>query len=139
MQAAGNRISAVVVFLAALYALFVLFPRHWSAVRIAGTAIALPALALWLVARIQLGTSFSIQAEARSLVTTGLYSKFTSPIYLFGSILIAGLILAFGRPIFFLVFVIILPMQFLRMRQEARVLEAKFGEGYRAYRERAWF
>ena len=44
----------------------------WDGVKIAGAAIAAVALALIVVARVQLGASFSVQAKARTLVTTGL-------------------------------------------------------------------
>jgi protein-S-isoprenylcysteine O-methyltransferase Ste14 len=53
--------------------------------------------ALWLTARIQLGKSFSVRARARALVTTGLYSKFRHPIYLFGGVAYAGLLIAWGK------------------------------------------
>jgi protein-S-isoprenylcysteine O-methyltransferase Ste14 len=34
---------------------------------------------------------------------------------------------------------VLIPMQIVRARKEARVLEEKFGEEYRAYRARTWF
>jgi protein-S-isoprenylcysteine O-methyltransferase Ste14 len=33
----------------------------------------------------------------------------------------------------------LLVVQILRVQQESRVLEAKFGEEYREYRQRTWF
>jgi len=38
-----------------------------------------------------------------------------------------------------LVMVLLIPLQVLRARKEAVVLEAAFGDEYRAYRERTWF
>lgn len=38
-----------------------------------------------------------------------------------------------------LVLLLIIFMQVLRARNEARVLEAKFGDAYRQYRSKTWF
>jgi protein-S-isoprenylcysteine O-methyltransferase Ste14 len=94
---------------------------------------------LWAVARIQLGKSFSISAKATALVTHGLYSRIRSLIYVFGSLTIAGLCLFFERPIFLLVFLVIGPLQIVRARKEAAVLEAAFGDTFREYRRKTWF
>ena len=77
-------------------------------------------------------------AQARTLVTHGLYAKIRSPIYVFGSIGIAGAILFESQPLLLLVFVVLIPLQVVRTRAEARALEAKFGEEYRNYVRRTW-
>jgi protein-S-isoprenylcysteine O-methyltransferase Ste14 len=112
---------------------------EWSAHHIAGLAIAIPAFCLWALARVQLRKSFAVSAQAKELVTRGIYSKIQNPVYIFGGIFIAGLIIYSGRPLFFLVFLILIPMQWMRVREERRVLEAKFGDAYREYRRRTWF
>lgn len=112
---------------------------EWNAHQIAGLAIAIPAFCLWALARVQLRKSFAVSAQAKELVTHGIYSKIQNPVYVFGGIFIAGLIVYSGRPLFFLVFLILIPMQWLRVREERRVLEAKFGDSYREYRRRTWF
>ncbi len=61
---------------------------------IAGMVIAAVGLAFWITARIQLGDAFSIAANAKRLVTTGLYSRFRHPVYLLGIIAYAGLAVA---------------------------------------------
>ena len=122
---------------------FLLFSANrageWSAHQIAGLAIAIPAFVLWALARVQLRKSFAVTAQAKELVTQGIYSKIQNPVYVFGGIFIAGLIIYSGRPLFFLVFLILIPMQWMRVREERRVLEAKFGDAYREYRRRTWF
>ena len=107
--------------------------------RAVGLALMIVGLAGWITARLQLGKSFSIQAKAIALVTHGIYSKIRNPVYVFGTIFIAGVILAVGRPVFLLILLVIIPMQIIRARKEARVLETKFGDAYRAYRSRTWF
>lgn len=111
----------------------------WSAHEIIGMAIAVPAICLWALARVQLRKSFAVSAQAKELVTRGLYSKIQDPVYVFGGIVLAGVIVYFNRPWFFLIFLIVIPMQVMRIRNERRVLEAKFGEAYREYRRRTWF
>ena len=59
--------------------------------KIAGAAMPAASLALLIVARLQLGASFSVQAKAKKLVTTGIYSRIRNPIYVFGGVLLVGL------------------------------------------------
>jgi protein-S-isoprenylcysteine O-methyltransferase Ste14 len=111
----------------------------WSTHQIVGMAIAIPAACLWVLARVQLRKSFAVSAQAKELVTRGLYSKIQNPVYLFGGIIIAGVFIYFGQPRLFLLFAILIPLQLMRIRNERRVLETKFGEAYREYRRHTWF
>jgi len=114
-------------------------PDAWTPIRMIGIALILVGFVFWTVARFQLGASFAVQAEARQLVTRGLYSKIRNPIYLFGSMVVAGGILVFGKPMWLLIFVLLIPLQLWRARKESAVLEAAFGDEYRAYRAGTWF
>jgi protein-S-isoprenylcysteine O-methyltransferase Ste14 len=128
---------AIVVLGAVLFRQGVSLP--WTPNRIAGFAIAAPALLLLLTARIQLGRAFSVRAKASTLVTTGLYSRIRNPIYVFSALLILGIIIWSERPVFLLLFAVLIPAQFLRSRKESAVLEAKFGDEYRQYKQKTWF
>lgn len=114
-------------------------PMEWTAVRIVGMGLIVVGFIFWTVARFQLGASFTAKAEARQLVTRGLYSKIRNPVYVFGSLVVAGGILVFGKPVGLLVFVLIIPLQIWRAGKESAVLEAAFGEEYRTYRAGTWF
>ena len=114
-------------------------PSEWTAVRIAGMGLLVVGFVLWTVARFQLGASFAVTAQARQLVTRGLYSKLRNPIYVFGSCVIAGAILLFTKPLGLLIFAVIIPLQIWRAGKESAVLEAAFGEEYRKYRAGTWF
>jgi protein-S-isoprenylcysteine O-methyltransferase Ste14 len=129
---------AVILFAAIVFALNTTHVA-WTPWHIAGLAIAAPALLLLVVARLQLGRAFSIEAKASVLVTTGLYSKIRNPIYVFGALMIFGLIIFSSQLWFLLVFAALIPMQVLRSRRESRVLEEKFGAAYLDYRRRTWF
>jgi protein-S-isoprenylcysteine O-methyltransferase Ste14 len=48
-------------------------------------------------------------------------------------------IVVIRRPILALILLILIPLQTIRARREAQVLEAKFGDAYRQYRARTWF
>ena len=111
----------------------------WTAMRIAGLAIAAPALVLFVLARIQLGSAFSVEAKATKLVTTGIYSKIRNPIYVFGGLVLGGVILMLQKPWFLLCLAVLVPMQVIRSRKEERVLAAKFGEAYQEYKSKTWF
>src|ERR1700745_1105858 len=114
-------------------------PDAWTPLRMIGMASILVGFVLWTIARFQLGTSFAVKAEARQLVTGGLYSKIRNPIYVFGSMVIAGGILVFARPVWLLVFLLLIPLQLWRATKESAVLEAAFGDEYRRYRAGTWF
>jgi protein-S-isoprenylcysteine O-methyltransferase Ste14 len=128
-----------VVFFAGVYVYCLFHPRH-NLQYIAGMIVATAGYALWIVARLQLGKSFTARAEARELVTTGLYSRFRNPIYVFSTMGICALCLGmrwYASGIAFLALVSI--FQWGRARKEAAILEAKFGDAYRQYRARTWF
>jgi protein-S-isoprenylcysteine O-methyltransferase Ste14 len=118
-------------------------PRYlyqpWPPLRIAGAIIAIASLSLITVARIQLGRAFSIRARASRLVTTGLYSRIRNPIYVFGCFFFLGLAMFIPAWWLLLALVIVIPMQIVRSRREAAVLDAAFGEEYRRYRQQTWF
>ncbi len=111
----------------------------WTPMRIAGAILAIPSFVLWFVARVQLGKSFSITPQAKELVTHGLYSKIRNPVYLFGSLIIAGIFLYIGRPELLWLFAVLIPLQLFRIKKEEKVLEEKFGETYLEYKKRTWF
>jgi protein-S-isoprenylcysteine O-methyltransferase Ste14 len=91
------------------------------------------------MARYQLGKSFSITAQARQLITSGIYSKIRNPIYVFGAVMITGVILVVQKPALWIVLFVVVIGQTMRARREARVLEAAFGDAYREYRRKTWF
>jgi protein-S-isoprenylcysteine O-methyltransferase Ste14 len=129
----------IVVGLALVIACWQRLPLRWTPMQTAGLCLLIPGFILWTLARLQLGASFAITAQARQLVSSGIYSKIRNPIYIFGSCVVAGFILLIGRAPWLLVFLVIIPLQIWRARKEASVLEAKFGEQYRAYRASTWF
>jgi len=118
---------------------FVGYQGHaWTSERIAGLVMAVAGFTCWGIAHVTLGESFAVRAEARRLITTGIYSRFRNPIYVFGSIGIAGFFLLIEQPRFLLAFILLIPLQLVRGRREARVLEEKFGDEYREYARHTW-
>ena len=122
-----------------LYLFWMYRSAPWDPMRWTGAILMVPSFILFSIAHVQLGSSFSVSAQARNLVTTGLYSRVRNPIYLFGGLLIVGVILFFEKPRYLLIFLVLIPMQLVRMRQEAKVLEEKFGDAYRKYKKSTWF
>jgi protein-S-isoprenylcysteine O-methyltransferase Ste14 len=111
----------------------------WDPLRVAGAAIALPSFLLFVLARIQLGRAFGVRAKASTLVTTGLYSRIRNPIYVFGALLILGIIIWSERPWLLLFFAGLIPLQIYRSRKEEKVLTEKFGAAYLQYKQKTWF
>jgi protein-S-isoprenylcysteine O-methyltransferase Ste14 len=134
-------IITLLVGLAALgFAAHFIVASHqpWTPPRIAGVAIAIPSLVLFLIARMQLGSAFSVKAKAQKLVTTGIYSRIRNPIYVFGELIIVGVFLYF-RPVLLLILIVLIPVQIVRSRNEEKVLAEKFGEEYQRYKAKTWF
>jgi protein-S-isoprenylcysteine O-methyltransferase Ste14 len=105
-----------------------------------GMAIAGIGFVLWMVARQQLGKSFTVSAQAKHLVTTGLYSKIRNPIYFFGGVAFFGVFLAWGNKYALAGFsAFYFAMQILRAKKESAVLEEAFGDDYRRYKANTWF
>ena len=141
--ATGSKITPlfIVQFCAVLFAIsaVVFRPGPWNGARLAGFCIAVPAAVLLFTARWQLGRSFSVTPQARELVTWGLYSKIRNPIYVFSALLLLGVLIALQYRYALLLLLVLIPMQIFRAHQEARVLEEKFGDEYRKYRQGTWF
>jgi protein-S-isoprenylcysteine O-methyltransferase Ste14 len=123
----------------ALVALMILWPGAWNIFRWIGLLIAVPAAILLIVARFQLGKSFSVSPQARRLVTHGFYSKLRNPMYVFSGLMVFGFVLAWQKPVLLAIFAVLIPLQIIRARQEAKILETKFGDAYRNYRKNTWF
>jgi protein-S-isoprenylcysteine O-methyltransferase Ste14 len=87
----------------------------------------------------QLGEAFSVQAKATKLVTTGLYSRIRNPIYFFGALMLAGVVIWLEKPWLFLCLAALVPLQVVRSRKEEQVLAEKFGAAYEEYKRHTWF
>jgi protein-S-isoprenylcysteine O-methyltransferase Ste14 len=116
---------------------FMLRPRtvYW----LAGLLLTTLTFPLWVTARLQLGPAFSFRAEARQLVTHGIYSRIRHPIYLFGSAAYGGAFLALQVWPVLAVWLALTPIEIVRVRREERALRARFGEAYERYCASTWF
>ncbi|HZQ22737.1 MAG TPA: isoprenylcysteine carboxylmethyltransferase family protein [Terriglobales bacterium] len=124
---------------AVLLAVIAFWPGPWNTERWCGAVLAASSLILLFTARYQLGKNFAVKARARELVTAGLYSKIRNPIYVFSSLMIIGFIMVVQKPRLWIIPLIVIPLQIVRAHREARVLQAKFGDEYRSYRNKTWF
>jgi protein-S-isoprenylcysteine O-methyltransferase Ste14 len=134
------RFAAVqIVALAAVLWLVFTRPGAWDMQRFIGSALVVAGVGGIVIARYQLGKSFSIKAEAHQLITRGVYSKIRNPVYVFGTVMLAGIVLVAHQPILWLFVLAMAGVQTFRARREARVLETAFGDRYREYRRKTWF
>jgi protein-S-isoprenylcysteine O-methyltransferase Ste14 len=104
-----------------------------------GIALMIPALFMFTAGRLQLGSSFQTSAEAKNLVTEGIYKKIRHPIYISGLILILGFIFITQQFLILIVWVALIFMQQKRIKNEEKVLLEKFGDRYLEYRKSTWF
>jgi protein-S-isoprenylcysteine O-methyltransferase Ste14 len=126
-----------VLYPLALLLAILIGPR--TAIWYAGLIVSGTAAVLWFLARWQLGTSFSVDPEARKLVKRGLYARIRHPIYLFGDLAYLGALLALQTWWALLVWLMVAIEDVRRARREEVVLAEAFGAEYTAYRSRTWF
>jgi protein-S-isoprenylcysteine O-methyltransferase Ste14 len=136
--------KANLITLAALLAAVVWLMLHaylveWTPVKMAGAAVAGVSLALLVTARLQLGAAFSVKAKAKTLVTTGLYSRIRNPIYVFGALTLVGMAVVLGNWVLLALVALLSPIQVVRARKEEAVLAEAFGEEYATYKAGTWF
>ena len=104
-----------------------------------GIGVSLIMVPFWFAARWQLGASFSVRPDARELVTSGLYSKFRHPVYVFGGMAWFGALLVLLGWRAIVIWLIVAVIEVIRARREERVLVEAFGPEYEAYRSTTWF
>ena len=97
----GSILRVWLPLLLGLLSIYVIFtgghgPR--SVARWIGLGVSLIGIGGIMLARYELGRSFSIRAKATELVTSGIYSQIRNPIYVFDAIFILGLMLIMRRP-----------------------------------------
>jgi protein-S-isoprenylcysteine O-methyltransferase Ste14 len=107
--------------------------------RVIGLLLGLIGLGGVILSRHTLGRSFSVVPKATALITHGIYSRIRNPIYICAEIFLVGVVLILWRIELLIILLVLVPVQILRARREATVLEARFGEAYREYRKRTWF
>lgn len=106
----------------------------WSFARYVAALVTLMCYALWFIARVQLGNALAFFPKTSGpLVTRGLYSRLRNPIYIFGTGAMIGYICLLGNYWYFLLLIVVLPVQVIRSVAEHSVLKKKFGDDYVEY------
>ena len=129
------RISALIGTF--LITAIVLFPRR-ELTPIAGivsTVLILTGNVLAVYVLMQLGRSFSVMAEARRLVTTGVYRIVRHPLYVAEELAVFGMVMQFLSLWTALLLAVQIAFQLRRMRNEETILGETFPE-YDAYKSR---
>jgi len=136
-----NYLTLIVVLIFLFFFLrFYLGPgRQQNTSTYIGLLLLVPSIILFTIARIKLGASFQVSAEANKLVTTGIYKKVRHPIYLFGSLFLLGIILITQTFPLMIILVILIVFQIKRIKNEEKVLTEKFGDEYLEYKQQTWF
>jgi protein-S-isoprenylcysteine O-methyltransferase Ste14 len=130
---------AVVVVLLALGAVALIRLGSRETALVVGGLLTIASLALLVVARVQLGSSFTVLPEARTLVTHGLYRRMPDPLFAFLDLALVGVIIVVRQPWWLVLWAILVMAHVWASRREAAVLERAFGDAYRAYRKSTWW
>ena len=135
----ANVITLVVIVVMTVWLAAQVGSVAWTPVKVVGGVMAAAGVVLLIVARLQLGSAFSVQAKAKKLVTTGLYSRIRNPIYVFSAMFLVGIVIVLERWLLLLPIAALVPLQVVRARREARVLSEAIGEEYERYKAGTWF
>lgn len=103
-----------------------------------GMVIALSALVLWILARIQFADAHRLSHRSSVLVTDGLYAHIRHPIYVFSFIALLGIVVFLSQWLLAIPLALLLALQTYRAYQEDAALERTFGEQYRRYKRNSW-
>jgi len=101
-----------------------------------GLILSLFFVALWVLARINLGAAFTVRPEATRLVTTGLYSKIKHPIYLFSTLSYLSLLLIYHSKFLYFIGGLIVAIQIYRALIENKKLKEAFSVEYNKYEQK---
>ncbi|TSD03078.1 MAG: hypothetical protein Athens071416_338 [Parcubacteria group bacterium Athens0714_16] len=104
-----------------------------------GIGLIIPSLIIWIIARIQLGNSFSLLPKTHNLIANGIYSKIRHPIYVCSTIATIGLVLCFDYWWTFIILILFIFVQFYRAHKEDVLLKKKFEKQWENYKEKTWF
>lgn len=96
------------------------------------------AFVLWIVSRFQLGEAFSLKPKAKYLVTKGIYSKIRHPVYVFSSLAFLGVAIFLRNHYVFLLLLLFVIIQIIRIKKEEQALLKKFGNKYINYKRKTW-
>ena len=97
-------------------------------------------IVLWILGMMSLGKSLAVLPGAERLKTGGIFRYIRNPIYLGINLTLFGLLTACGS-VFGMIYlaIVVLPLNGYRAREEEKALLEKFGDSYRAYKEKTWF
>ncbi|MDH3596344.1 MAG: isoprenylcysteine carboxylmethyltransferase family protein [Rhodospirillales bacterium] len=129
------RITAIAGTFMVMLVVLIPAPEPVLAQSIAGLVLICTGSILSVVSVSFLGRSFSIMAEARELVTTGVYSLVRHPLYVAEEIAVLGAIVINFSPLAVLLLAVHIACQIQRARNEEGVLSEAFPE-YEAYKLR---
>jgi protein-S-isoprenylcysteine O-methyltransferase Ste14 len=101
-------------------------------------AVGIPAFALMMVSRRQLGESFSVMPAAKALIVNGVYSRIQHPMYVFLDVFLASTIVALGYSILVWLWGVLIVVQILQSHREETVLRSSFGAEYDLYTKQTW-
>ncbi len=139
-----DRLAPLLMVLAFLFNLLVCFldPTEFKGMRALGQVVFLLGGLLLVYVTYYLRSGFlgEVEPNLDHLVTAGPYRWCRHPLYLSFMLIILGLDLMFGSPAGILVTLLLaLPSTIYRARLEEKALADRFGEEWKAYKERTKF
>lgn len=108
--------------------------HHWI-----GIALTFAGFTFWIIARVQLGRSFSINPYATQMMTKGLYSTFQHPIYYSQMLAFTGVAMFFWNSYVIASVIFLTFVNLYRMRKESTLLRNAFSAEYEHHTTRIWF
>lgn len=102
--------------------------------------LVLAGLLLWFTGYLFIGGSFSTMPQARRIVKKGPYRFLRHPIYIGIALTFIGLsLITNSKAGFYYALFLVLPLNFIRSKNEEKVLEEVFGGKYRTYKQKTLF
>ncbi|MFA5889273.1 MAG: isoprenylcysteine carboxylmethyltransferase family protein [Candidatus Paceibacterota bacterium] len=112
-----------------------------SFLEIVGIVINIIGLFIWWFAKITLAENWGVgfgKPKVNQLVTHGIYSKISHPMYWGANLTFVGLIFLYPKIWFIVVSLLLIIYFFKRMGLEDKYLTEKFGKEYQDYKGKTW-
>jgi protein-S-isoprenylcysteine O-methyltransferase Ste14 len=106
---------------------------------IAGCALMVPGLVLFILSLVNFGSSWRVGVDVKTsgkLVTSGVFCVTRNPIFVFLDLYFIGTFLINASLFFLICLVIIIPAMHFQILEEEKFLESKYQDEYREYKKK---
>ena len=112
--------------------------KSFSLINMMAFIVTIVGLAIWFAGLFAIKDSFSLNAKAHTLITSGIYSKISHPIYTGAVLVFVGWCILLQSAWIYAFTALLLILEIIRANNENKILAQKFGDKYERYKATTW-